>query len=269
MSTPLRLLSYNIQVGIGTNGYHEYLTQSWRHLLPHRDQHSTLDRIAALIETFDLVGLQEVDGGSLRSRFINQTEYLAERSGFPCWYNQTIRRFGNVAHHSLGALSRIPFSDVREVRLPGRIPGRGALMARFDSDTEPLFVVIAHLALGQRARAKQISHIAKLIRGFQHVIVMGDFNCTTESPELKPLLGGGRLREALPATNTFPSWRPTRNIDHVLLSPGIGVITADVLDHRFSDHLPIALILDIPLALTPGQIGNIRGPMYPSARVAV
>ena len=268
MTTPLRLLSYNIQVGIGTNGYHEYLTQSWRHLLPHRDQHSTLDGIAALVEAFDLVGLQEVDGGSLRSRFINQTEFLAQRSGFPCWYSQTNRRFGNFAHHSLGALSRMPFSDVREVRLPGRIPGRGALMARFESDTEPLLVVIAHLALGQRTRTKQIAYIASLIRGFRHVIVMGDFNCTTESPELKPLLGAGRLREALPATNTFPSWRPTRNIDHVLLSPDIGVITADVLDHRFSDHLPIALELDVPLALMPGQIGHIHAPKYPFERVA-
>ncbi|MDH3376382.1 MAG: EEP domain-containing protein, partial [Gammaproteobacteria bacterium] len=114
MTTPLRLLSYNIQVGIGTNGYHEYLTQSWRYLLPHREQHNTLDGIAALAKAFDLVGLQEVDGGSLRSRFINQTEFLAQRSGFPCWYSQTNRRLGNLAHHSLGALSRMPFGDVRE-----------------------------------------------------------------------------------------------------------------------------------------------------------
>ncbi len=31
----LRLLSFNIQVGISTQRYHHYLTRGWQHLLPH------------------------------------------------------------------------------------------------------------------------------------------------------------------------------------------------------------------------------------------
>src|SRR5690625_5777175 len=31
----LRLLTFNMQVGIQTSAYHHYLTRSWQHLLPH------------------------------------------------------------------------------------------------------------------------------------------------------------------------------------------------------------------------------------------
>ena len=41
-----------------------------------------LDKIAQLIKEFDIVALQEVDAGSLRSQFINQTEYLAKKADF-------------------------------------------------------------------------------------------------------------------------------------------------------------------------------------------
>jgi len=247
----LRLLSYNIQVGIGTNRYHEYLTHSWKNLLPHRNQEETLGRIASLVRRFDIVGLQEVDGGSLRSRFINQTEYLAARGGFPHWYSQSNRRLAKLAHHSLGVLARTPFDEVKEIRLTGPIPGRGATMVKLGGEATPLIIVIAHLALGRRARVRQIEQIVRLVRDYQHVIVMGDLNCTAHSHEFAVLLHLGGLREALPATNTYPSWRPIRHIDHVLVSSAIRVVDADVLNHCYSDHLPIALELELPIAL-PG-----------------
>src|SRR5689334_9216046 len=102
----LRLLSFNIQAGIASSKYRHYLTQSWKHVLPYPERLETLDRIAALSMDFDLVGIQESDAGSLRSAFINQTEYLATRAGFPYWYDQTNRNLGHFAQHSLGLLSR-------------------------------------------------------------------------------------------------------------------------------------------------------------------
>src|SRR3990172_8560938 len=87
-------------------------------------------RIAALIGGFDIVGLQEVDGGSLRSGFINQTEYLAIEGRFPYWNDQTNRNLGKFAQHSPGVLSRLCPAEVIEVKLPGMIPGRGALTGR-------------------------------------------------------------------------------------------------------------------------------------------
>ena len=45
----LRLLSFNIQVGISTQRYHHYLTRSWQHLLPHAGRAGNLQRIGALL----------------------------------------------------------------------------------------------------------------------------------------------------------------------------------------------------------------------------
>ena len=70
----LRVLSYNIQSGVDTNRYRQYVTQSWKHLLPHKERLLNLNRIAAMIGEYDLVGLQEVDSGSLRSGFVDQTD---------------------------------------------------------------------------------------------------------------------------------------------------------------------------------------------------
>jgi len=63
----LRLLSFNIQTGITTSRYRQYVTQSWRHVLPFAQRSGNLDTIANLVSDYDLVGLQEVDAGSIRS----------------------------------------------------------------------------------------------------------------------------------------------------------------------------------------------------------
>ena len=63
----LRLLSFNIQVGISTEKYRHYLTRGWQHLLPHNGRAGNLQKIGNLLGDFDLVALQEADGGSERS----------------------------------------------------------------------------------------------------------------------------------------------------------------------------------------------------------
>mgnify|MGYP006190221249 CR=1 FL=1 len=103
----LRLLSFNIQVGISTQRYHHYLTRSWQHVLPHAGRSGNLQRIGDLLGDFDLVALQEVDGGSLRSGYVNQVEHLAHLGVFPYWYQQLNRNLGRLAQHSNGVLSRL------------------------------------------------------------------------------------------------------------------------------------------------------------------
>jgi endonuclease/exonuclease/phosphatase family metal-dependent hydrolase len=244
--TRLRLLSYNIQTGISTSGYRDYATQLWRHFLPDGRRQGNLDRIGQVVEGYDLVGLQEVDGGSLRSDFINQTGYLASRGGFLHWHDLENRRIGNLARHSIGLLSRFPLREVREHRLPGPIPGRGALSAVIGEGRYPLTIIIFHLALGKRARLEQIEYLASLAMGRRHVILMGDANCLPESREMRYFteLTGYRTPESRHAT--YPSWNPSRKLDHILLSPTLTVESVEVLPHPFSDHLPIAKEIIVP-----------------------
>jgi endonuclease/exonuclease/phosphatase family metal-dependent hydrolase len=259
----LRLLSFNIQAGITTSKYRHYLTHSWKHVLPCAERLDTLDRIATLAGDFDFVGLQESDAGSLRSAFINQTEYLATRAGFPYWYDQTNRNLGHLGQHSIGLLSRFRPSEITEVRLPGMIPGRGALCVRFGRGEDALLLLIVHLALGRRARERQLANLAELIADERHIILMGDLNCRSESKELEGLRQRSDLGEPIHGLFTFPSWRPRRNIDHILVSASIQVDSVRVLNQTISDHLPIAM--DVTL---PDGAGLIGAPPVPERRAA-
>lgn len=246
----LRVLSYNIQVGITTQRPHHYLTHSWKHVLPHTQRLSNLDRIARLVSDFDIVALQEVDAGSLRSNYINQTEYLAAEAEFPFWYHQVNRNLGRFAQHSNGLLSRYRPSRVDELRLPSLIPGRGAILARFGAAEEPLAVFMLHLALSRRARLRQLSYISELVNEYAHVILMGDMNCRPGSQEMDVLFRRTSLREPLEEVLTFPSWRPQFHIDHILVTPELKVRGVRAINQAYSDHLPIAMEIELPEAVT-------------------
>src|SRR3546814_9526996 len=73
------LLTCNIQAGSRTASYGDYITRGWSNVLP-AGKRGMLDAFARLITSYDLVGLQESDPGSLRSGFMNQTHYLAQQS---------------------------------------------------------------------------------------------------------------------------------------------------------------------------------------------
>lgn len=248
----LRLLTYNIQTGIATSRYRHYLTHSWKHVLPCPARRDNLDQIANLVRHYDIVGLQEADAGSLRSDYINLTEYLAARAEFPHWYDQTNRNFGMFAKHSMGVLSRMRADEIREHRLPGAIPGRGALVVRYGQGREALVLMLVHLALGKRARMRQLGFIGEIASAHRHVILMGDLNCRSDSPELAALIDRAGLREPTHDLHTFPSWRPIRNIDHILVSPSLRVEDVSVLKYPLSDHLPISMEISLPDELELG-----------------
>ena len=230
--------------------YRDYFTQSWKQVLPTRSKRGNLDNFAKLLADFDLVGLQEADAGSLRSGFLNQTQYLAEAAGFAYWSHQPNRKVAQFAASSNGLLTRMEPAEVLDYPLPGRIPGRGALWVRFGAGTHPLVVVIAHLSLGPTARKRQFEFIAELIGNNEHVVLMGDLNCSAHSDELKMLFRQTSLtppNEAPP--NTFPSWRPRRAIDHILTSPRLQIERLWTLPHPVSDHLPLAATIRLPATL--------------------
>ena len=242
----IRLLTFNIQVGINTSSYHHYLTRSWQHFLPNRRRIENLDRIATLLSQYDVVALQECDGGSLRSGYINQVQYLAEAAGIPYWHQQLNRNLGQIAQHSNGLLSRFRPLDVTEHKLPGVIPGRGAIIARYGAEDDPLVLVLMHLSLSKSAQQRQLGYIRELIAYYRHVVLMGDMNAHAEQ-----LLTRTPLKETdlipLPDTaHSFPSWRPEKALDHILVSPSLEIRRSEVVSYPVSDHLPIAMDVALP-----------------------
>jgi endonuclease/exonuclease/phosphatase family metal-dependent hydrolase len=119
---------------------------------------------------------------------------------------------------------------------------------------------------GERARLEGARLLARRLpelRGGNDALLTGDFNCETGDPPHRALIGDDTsLRDARAASSfpthgpettrtDFESLVPDRAIDHVLVTPGVGVeqvgTCTDVdADGTFpSDHLPVVAHLSV------------------------
>lgn len=246
----IRLLSFNIQVGISTSAYRHYVTRSWKHLIPHQERYRNLEKIGFLLSDYDIVALQEADGGSLRSGNINQVQQLAQLGNFPYWYQQRNRDLGPFAQHSNGLLTRFQPEIIEDHPLPGPA-GRGAILAKIGEGEHAVAVVSMHLALGTRVRNLQLAYIREMVSDYKHVVLMGDMNTHAENLLINSPLSSLNLR-APQICATFPSWKPQRCLDHILISSELDIDNMSVLPIPISDHLPVAMDIILPdNAVTP------------------
>lgn len=241
----LRLLSYNIHVGLEARHYGHYFTGAWRHALPSSGGRAGLDRIAELIRGYDFVALQEADAGSLRTRNVNQLEYLAQRAGYAHWGLTVTRDLRPLARHSLGYLSRFEPAAVREHRLPSPIPGRRAMSISLGPTAGGLTLIVTHLSLGRGAQQRQLDYLSAQVPPDGPVILLGDLNCTPAMLRSHAGLKSSGLWLPGNAPATYPSWKPRHSIDHVLVSPQVQVHSVEALPHAHSDHLPLAVEIGI------------------------
>lgn len=167
-------------------------------------------------------------------------------------------------------LSRIAPDAITEHKLPGLIPGRGVLEVRFGNGPDALHVLILHMALGRRGRLRQIEFLAEQVRSYRHVILMGDLNCRSDSPEMAVLLDKARLRESTPGLYTFPSWQPNRQLDHILVSPSITVERVEVLGYTYSTicRSPWMCVCRRPCVWSPVTVVRPLPSRVPAATVA-
>lgn len=242
----LRLLSFNMQVGIRTGAYHHYLLKSWQHLLPSKQRQFSLNHIAELVNPFDVVALQEADGGSWRSQHLNQVQHLAEKAAFPHWYQQVNRNLGKLAQHSNGVLSRLPAQQIERHSLPGLLPGRGLMVVKYQFGRESLVVAVTHLALGKNTQFSQLDYLVEAVADAKHLVIMGDLNQEAEVLLKQSPLKRLNLHPVDSNMHTFPSWRPQRGLDHILISDNLSVNRLAVIDHPHSDHLPVAAEIFLP-----------------------
>lgn len=241
MPTPLRLLSCNIQAGSSTRAYREYVTRSWSHVLPN-GKRANLDALADLFAPFDVVGLQESDPGSLRSGFDNQSLLLAERGRFPYFSHQSNRRVARIAGSGNAVLSRLEPSELLDYALPGRVAGRGVLLSRFGEGKDAWMLAVTHLSLGARSRHLQLGFLAELLASEKRLVLMGDFNCDADAPEMQALYRHTHLQPPSCAAPSFPSWAPDRSLDHILCA-GFQCSEYRALPAAGSDHLAVAVTL--------------------------
>lgn len=237
----MRLVVYNIRYATGTGpGFHLPLPGAG-YL---RGNPQVLDDITQFLKAQnpDLVGLIEVDMGSLRSNRVNQADYIAERLGhystYGCKYGAgslnnhmpIVRKQGNAflaAPRVHG--ERFHFFDTGIKRLI------------IELELEDCAVFLVHLSLKYRHRQEQLRHLHGLVRASKKpVIVAGDFNTFWGDHEIYLFMHAAGLRSAnTEGRPSYPSRDARKELDFILVSEQIDVTGFDIPPVHWSDHLPL------------------------------
>ena len=219
-------------------------------------------RIAAVIAQSkpDIVCLQELDVGRMRTGGVDQAHAIASRLGMSFHFGPAMK----VAEEQYGdaILTALPMRLIKVGGLPTlpRVRGlepRGAVWVAIE--VEPgieVQVVNTHLGLVPLEQRHQVDALMGkdwLGAGAsgQPLILIGDFNATSRYACYKRLTHGLRDAQRVlqqtgkrPRTvRTFPSRFPMLRIDHLFLSPKVEIVDVHAnigpLARAASDHLPL------------------------------
>jgi endonuclease/exonuclease/phosphatase family metal-dependent hydrolase len=209
--------------------------------------------VAALIDELDadIVVLNELDRGWATTGGHDVGTILARATGMTLVFAPAADEvWGNAI------LTRL---DVREVDVE-RLPRGIDAMARSRltvvltlADGRELAVIGTHLSHVDRrgdTRLPQAQAVAADAARMRErglaTVVAGDLNAAPGSPEL--LAFAELVASALsPGRATYPAGRPTEQIDHVLVSPDLVVVEAEVLEARLSDHRFVRVVLSFAI----------------------
>lgn len=232
-SKPLRVLSWNIHHGEGSDGK------------------VNLERLAAVIQAQepDVVMLQEVDSRCKRSGGVDQPAELARLTGMQQLFGKAMDFEGGEYGQMI--LSRFPLSDLRIHRLPGEGEPRIAVSAVADTPIGPITVASLHLDYLDQARQlaqAQVASAALLEVATSPVILAGDFNATPDSKTLA-IFGQApwSVVSKVGAPATHPADKPTDEIDFTVVR-GLRVEkpTTVLAEAVASDHRPILTVVAKP-----------------------
>jgi len=213
-------------------------------------------RIARVIEQYqpDLVALQELDLGRVRSGRHDQPDSIASALGMHVQFCPTVVDDGEQYGHAL--LSHWPMRIIRKAIFSyhaGRhhLEPRGALWVRLEIDGMPINLMNTHFGLRRNERRSQADELAgenwmgKI--GDEPLILCGDFNMRARSRpyriitrQLRDVQNTGKKSRPL---KTYSTLRPFARIDHIFVSQHFAVeknlVPRNDLTRVASDHLPL------------------------------
>lgn len=226
----LRVLTYNIKHGLGTDGRVD------------------LERSATLIRELepDLVALQEIDQGAERTGGVAQARELGRRTAMASFFGPFMPFQGG--HYGMALLSKLPYRDLTNHQLPDGAEPRAAAAARVALPTgEELVFVGVHLYRTEDERLAQVRSLLRLYEDEEApVILAGDFNSEPGSRVMEEVARAFRVLPKEGSPPTFPSDAPDREIDFIAVRPDerFEVLESRVIEETVvSDHRPVLAVL--------------------------
>jgi len=218
-------------------------------------------RIVRIIQQFepDIVALQELDFGRVRSQHHDQPNLIAEMLGINVQFCPTVISGAEQYGHAL--LSQWPMEIIRTAAFAPvprhlHVEPRGALWVRLKTDGEAIHLMNTHFGLHRRERIAQATEllgenwIGKIPED-ELAILCGDFNMVPGSKPYRLMTQRfgdvqSRMKNFRPI-KTFSTFHPFRRIDHIFVSRHFAVekvlVPRNDLTRVASDHLP--LIVDL------------------------
>ncbi len=243
----MRLLLYNIRYAVGGGASMHMPLPGAGYVLGNQN---VLPEITTFIKSVDpdIVGLVEVDTGSIRSRMVNQAEKIASDLGMNTSY-QT--KYGEK---SLNKLLPIVRKQGNAFLAAPRVHGEkfhyfdtGIKRLIIEMEMEHYAIFLVHLSLKYRHRHLQLRTLYDLIAVTEKpVIVAGDFNTFWGQNEIYLFMKAAGLKSAnADSLPTYPSRSARKELDFILYQDGITVSHFEVPQVRHSDHLPLICDFDV------------------------
>jgi endonuclease/exonuclease/phosphatase family metal-dependent hydrolase len=243
----MRLLLYNIRYAVGGGASMHMPLPGAGYVLGNKD---VLPEITRFIKTIDpdIVGLIEVDTGSIRSRKVNQAEKIASDLGMNTSYET---KYGSK---SLNKMLPIVRKQGNAFMAAPRVHGEkfhyfdtGIKRLIIELEMEDVAVFLVHLSLKYRHRHLQLRRLYDLIaETTKPVIVAGDFNTFWGENEIYLFMKAAGLTSANPeGISTYPSRSPRKELDFILYQQGIEVTGFEVPQVKHSDHLPLVCDFEV------------------------
>jgi endonuclease/exonuclease/phosphatase family metal-dependent hydrolase len=243
----MRLLLYNIRYAVGGGARMHMPLPGAGYVLGNKTVLPDITRFIKSVDP-DIVGLIEVDTGSIRSRNVNQAEKIAADLGMNTSYET---KYGE---NSLNKMLPIVRKQGNAFMAAARVHGEtfhyfdtGIKRLIIELEMENFAVFLVHLSLKYRHRHLQLRHLHDLILETEKpVIVAGDFNTFWGEDEIYLFMRAAGLRSANTSSiPSYPSRSPRKELDFILYQDGIEVTDFDVPLVRYSDHLPLVCDFEI------------------------
>jgi len=212
------------------------------------------EQLGAVCASFDadVIALQEVDRDTYRTARADLAAVAAGACGMAHvfgssrWYpggrygNALLAR-GPITAHTVTKLPKVPEGQFWQEQ-------RTALEASVTIDGRSLWVAATHLSVPTAQNEVQLDWLLRHLKGRPRPqVVVGDLNRPLSLVRTDAEQGGLRAVEHGP---TFPVTKPKRAIDHVLVTPELTVLRAEVRRTPMSDHA--ALVIDLDWVEPPG-----------------
>ena len=214
----------------------------------------------------DVVGLNEMRGAGSSAEYEEQVERLAALTGMPYFYFAKAIDCPGGGPYGNGLLSKYPIKETEIIPIPNpetKTEGnyyepRVILHATVDIEGRDVEFFVTHVGLAAEEKELAIKTLMPFVSITDNpVIVMGDFNMTSDDPIMKPLMN--TLQDTFEVypdktvftwpckAEMFPKYPPSthQKLDFIFVSHHFKVESVEIPELILSDHKPYIAYLDL------------------------